>query len=158
MKRKIIMLHLLFLRDGFKKAKYIKKKNIFACMGDNCYYHPFVIPSEPELIRMGQNVVISSGVKLVTHDMSYALLTNDTTNKEKYQYPYYTGSIQIGDNVMIGMNSIILPEVKIGNNVVVGAGSVVTKDIPSNVVVAGVPAKIIGSYENFREKKRKMSE
>jgi len=49
----------------------------------------------------------------------------------------------IGDNVYIGPNVCIVEDVKIGNNVTIGAGAVVVKDIPDNVTVAGVPAKII---------------
>ncbi len=51
--------------------------------------------------------------------------------------------VTIGDNVWIGGNATILPGVTIGDNVVIGAGSVVTKDVPSNVAVAGNPARII---------------
>lgn len=51
--------------------------------------------------------------------------------------------VSIGDNVWIGGCATILPEVKIGDNVVIGAGSVVTKDVPSDVVVAGNPARIV---------------
>ena len=53
------------------------------------------------------------------------------------------GSPVIGDNVNIGSNSCIIGELSIGDNVIIGAGSVVVKDVPSNVVVAGNPAKII---------------
>ena len=49
----------------------------------------------------------------------------------------------IGDNVFIGTNSCILGNVKIGNNVVIAAGAVVVHDVPDNVTVAGIPAKII---------------
>ena len=49
----------------------------------------------------------------------------------------------IGDDVSIGANVVVLGDVRIGNNVVIGAGSVVVKDVPSNVIVAGNPAKII---------------
>jgi serine O-acetyltransferase len=52
---------------------------------------------------------------------------------------------EIGDNVYIGPNVCIVENVKIGNNVTIGAGSVVVKDIPDNVTVAGVPAKIISN-------------
>lgn len=49
----------------------------------------------------------------------------------------------IGDNVYIGAGAIIMSPVTIGDNVIIGAGSVVTKDIPSNCIVAGNPAKVI---------------
>lgn len=49
----------------------------------------------------------------------------------------------IGDNVYVGAGACILGPVKIGNNVIIGANSVVTKDVPSNCVVAGIPAKVI---------------
>ncbi|MBC6611657.1 serine acetyltransferase [Hymenobacter sp. BT507] len=51
----------------------------------------------------------------------------------------------IGDNVDIGANSIIIGPVVIGDNVIIGAGSVVVKDIPSHAIVAGNPARIIGT-------------
>ncbi|KAL7571898.1 hypothetical protein ACA910_006535 [Epithemia clementina (nom. ined.)] len=54
-----------------------------------------------------------------------------------------TAPIQIGNNCWIGANATINPGVVIGDNVVVGAGAVVTRSVPSNVVVAGVPARII---------------
>lgn len=53
------------------------------------------------------------------------------------------GCPTIGDNVFIGTNSCILGNVKIGNNVVIAAGAVVVHDVPDNVTVAGIPAKII---------------
>jgi sugar O-acyltransferase (sialic acid O-acetyltransferase NeuD family) len=53
------------------------------------------------------------------------------------------GAVTIGEFSTIGTNATILPKLEIGNNVYVGAGAVVTKNIPDNVVVAGVPARII---------------
>ncbi|WP_026753220.1 serine acetyltransferase [Sediminibacter sp. Hel_I_10] len=49
----------------------------------------------------------------------------------------------IGDDVTVGANVVIIGDITIGNNVIIGAGSVVVKDVPSNVIVAGNPAKII---------------
>lgn len=54
------------------------------------------------------------------------------------------GKIEIGDNVFIGRNAIILDDIKIGDNCIIGAQAVVTKDIPENSIVAGNPAHIIG--------------
>lgn len=53
------------------------------------------------------------------------------------------GNPVIGNNVTIGANYVIIGDITIGDNVLIGAGSVVVKDIPSNCVVAGVPAKVI---------------
>jgi serine acetyltransferase len=50
---------------------------------------------------------------------------------------------RIGNNVRVSCNAVIVGNVTIGDNVIVGAGSVVVKDVPSNVVVAGVPSKVI---------------
>ena len=54
--------------------------------------------------------------------------------------------------MQIGCNVTILPNVLIGNNVIIGACAVVTKDLPDNSVVAGIPARVISSIENFRSK------
>ncbi len=53
----------------------------------------------------------------------------------------------IGDNVTLGANVTIIGDIRIGDNVVVGAGSVVVKDVPSNTIVAGNPAKVIKFIE-----------
>ena len=53
------------------------------------------------------------------------------------------GRIRIGNNCFIGIRCIIMKGVTIGDNCIIGAGSVVTKDIPANVVAAGVPCRVI---------------
>lgn len=63
---------------------------------------------------------------------------------------------EIGDNVLIGANAVILEGVKIGANSVVAAGSVVVEDIPENVVVAGIPAKIIKKVDEKTKSKTKL--
>ena len=60
--------------------------------------------------------------------------------------------IVVGNNVFIGSNTTILPGITIGNNVVIGASSVVTKNIPDNVVAAGIPARIIRSLQEYEER------
>lgn len=84
-------------------------------------------------INIGANVMIASGVKLISanHDV-------DIRHKHVKCKP-----IVLKENVWIGANVIVLPSVTIGENSIVGAGSVVTKDIQSNVIVAGNPAKVI---------------
>jgi len=53
------------------------------------------------------------------------------------------GNITIGNDVWIGMDAIILGGVTIGNGSIVAAGSIVTNDVPENVLVAGIPAKVV---------------
>jgi serine acetyltransferase len=71
---------------------------------------------------------------------------------------YRIAPVSIGENCFIGFGAVIMPGVKIGDNVVVGAGSIVTKDVPSDSVVVGVPAKVVSSLSEYLAKraKRKM--
>lgn len=64
------------------------------------------------------------------------------------------GRVVIGDWVYIGTNSLIMPGVTIGNNVLVAAGSVVTKSVPDRMVVAGNPARIICTIEEYYERNK----
>ena len=141
----------MLLKNGVERAKYLKKKNILDCMGDNCLYQPYKIPMDPKLVRIHNNVYIAANVSFITHDTSRNMLAN----KYNKNYAMDLGCIEIMDNVFIGLGSIILPNVKINENVIVAAGSVVTKSIPSNSIVAGNPAKIIGKFEDFNTKKVK---
>lgn len=96
----------------------------------------------PWLISIGDDVTLATGVKLLAHDASTAKTGVHTK----------VGIVKIGNNVFIGCNSIVLPNVRIGNNVVIGAGSVVTKDVPNNCVYAGNPAKFVCSFEDYKKK------
>ena len=121
-------------------------------MGKNCKIHKNVFwGSEPYLITMGDNVRITEGVRFITHDGGVHVLRNLYNEKEIDVF----GKITIGNNVHIGMNSIIMPGVTIGNNCVVGCGAVVTKNVESNSVVVGIPAKKIESIEEYYEKVKK---
>ena len=107
-----------------------------------------VFGSVPYLITIGKSVEITSGVRFITHDGAVWCLRNDPSYKELDLF----GPIKIGNNVFIGNNAIILPGVTIGDNVIVGAGAVVTRDIPSGSVVAGVPARVIRSLDEYGNK------
>lgn len=101
--------------------------------------------SEPYLIEIGENVTITQEVKFNTHDGGVGVL------RQKHPGLNVFGRIKIGNNVFIGAASQIMPGVTVGNNVVIGAGSIVTKDVPDNVVIAGVPAKIIKSIDDYEQ-------
>lgn len=102
--------------------------------------------SEPYMISIGDNVTITQGVTFHNHDGGVAVLRHKHPNIDLIK------PIKIGNNVFIGSNATIMPGVIIGNNVVVGASSVVTRNIPDNVVVGGIPAKIIKTVEEYEEK------
>lgn len=72
---------------------------------------------------------------------------NGPLNKLSKLYPPIKAPVKIGKDCWIGANAVILPGVTIGDIVVVAAGSVVTKDIPSKVMIAGVPAVIKKNLE-----------
>jgi len=64
------------------------------------------------------------------------------------------GPVRLKDNVFIGHNSILMPNITIGPNAIVAAGALVTRDVPEGKIVSGVPAKVVGSVDTlvaFRE-------
>ena len=134
------------------RTKWIyKHKKMFAQIGDKLFWQPRLLPSDPELIKIGNNVKIAANVQFVNHDI-IKYVFNDDPNLTGKVNPFFR-CIEIGNNVMIGSGAVILPDVKIGNNVIVGSRAVVTHDVPDNVVVAGCPARIIGSYQELYEKR-----
>lgn len=142
-----IMLNLI--RNSRKRAEYAKDKRIFNKVGENVALMIKKVPLYPELIRFHNNVRIASGVTFITHDNIHYLLNRKYPDK---QFLETIGCIEIMDNVFVGSNSTIMYNVRIGPNTIIAAGSVVTKDIPENSVAAGVPAKVIGSFEKYVEK------
>lgn len=146
---------LLLCKDGYARAQYIKKHNLFGHMGDNCYFHPYWMPSDPKMIFIHNNVKIASGVTFINHDIANAMLNIKNHTKA---FQYYVQPIEIFDNVMIGSNTIILPGKKIGANCIVGAGTVISKDVPEGTVAAGNPVKVIGSFDDFERKRKQTTE
>lgn len=107
--------------------------------------------SRPWLLQIGDYCKITAGVTILTHDYSRSVMRRvygDIVAEAK--------KTVIGNNVFIGINSIILMGSKIGDNVIIGAGSVVSGAIPSNCVVAGNPARVIRSLnEHYNKRKEK---
>ena len=104
--------------------------------------------TRPYLVRIGNDVKITRGVTILTHGYDWSVLAG-VYNRVLGS----AGSVSISDNVFIGMNATILKGVSIGANVIVGANSLVNKNVPDNCVVAGNPARVICSIEEYYEKR-----
>ena len=149
LKRYWMLLRIFLHRGGYKRASFLRKKNYFAAIGEHCYLQPWNFGTEPYLISLGNNVHVASGVTFINHDITalmFRYMDNDPSIEER------KGRITIGDNVFIGSNSTLLYDVTIGNNVIIGAGSLVNKDIPDGTVAAGVPCKVVGKFEDYKNK------
>lgn len=132
-------LYLKYLRKHNEIA-YWRKQGVFIGNGTKLYNVKFDV-GHPWLISIGDDCILTN-CRILTHDAStYKLLGKSVVAK-----------VSIGNNVFIGMDSIILCGVKIGNNAIVGAGSIVTKDVEENTVVAGNPAHVITTREQFDAK------
>lgn len=149
--RYLHMLRLYTIRSSMKRAEYMKKKGIFHSMGERVMITSRKIPLYAKLISIGSNVWMASGVEFIPHDVTHFMLNG---LKDGYKYTEKIGCIEIGDNVFIGAGARILYDVKIGNNVIIAAGALVNKDIPSNSVVGGVPARVLSSFDNYLQKRR----
>ena len=101
-------------------------------------------PGHCWLISMGDRVTCAPRVHILAHDASTKRILGYTV----------IGKVIIGNDVFLGAGSIILPNVTIGNHVIVGAGSVVTHSIPDGSVAVGNPAKVIGTYDAYVQKRK----
>ena len=142
--------------DNIKKKIYKKynpikyAQSMGVKIGENCEFQNDIFwGSEPYLIKIGNNVRITKGTKFVTHDGGVHVLRNIYENEKNIDV---FGKIEIGNNVHIGFDTIIMPNVKIGNNCIIACGAVVTKNVEDNTIVAGVPARKIESLDEYYEK------
>ena len=132
------------LRSEYTTERLIK---LGLTVGENFYRQEKTLIDQSHcwLISIGSNVTLAPRVHILAHDAS---------TKHALGYTRI-GLVDIGNNVFIGASTTVLPGVRIGDNVVVGANSVVSKDIPSNSVVAGNPARFICAYDDYINRKRK---
>ena len=136
---------------GGKNKSEILIEYIRSCggkVGEDVVLWDCVIDSvSPYMIEIGDHVTLT-GARILTHDAS------------AYRHLGYTkiGKVEIGSNVFVGKQAIIMPNTVIGDNVIIGAGAVIAKNIPSNSVVVGNPCKIICTYDEYMEKIKKQME
>lgn len=130
-----------------------KLRNKGIVIGEHCFFYDpsktNIDTQNPGMIRMGNNVRITEGVQILTHDYSFSVLCSVCGDIVGSVEP-----VKIGNNIFIGRNAIILKGVTIGDNVIIGAGSIVSKDCESNFVYAGAPARKICSIEEMYQKRK----
>lgn len=105
-------------------------------IGENFFSNHNCVILDGAKVTFGNNVFIAPDCGFYT--AGHAMDEERRNMGLEYAYP-----ITVGNSVWIGGGVKVMPGVKIGNNVVIGAGSIVTKDIPDNVVAAGLPCKVI---------------
>lgn len=101
-------------------------------------------PSHCWHISIGNDVILAPRVHILAHDAG------------TYPFLGYTriANVEIGNQVFIGAGTIVLPGVTIGDRVVIGAGSIVSRDIPTNSVAVGQPARVIAALDEYLEKQK----
>lgn len=129
---------------------------IFAKVGENCFFEPPFSANWGCFTHLGNNVYANFNLTLVddTHiyigdntmigpNVTICTAAHPIHPELRRQAAQYNKPVTIGKNVWIGAGSIVLPGVTIGENTVIGAGSLVTHDIPANVVAYGSPCRVI---------------
>lgn len=115
-------------------------------VGDNCYFNMNCVILDGAKVTFGDNVFVAPSCGFYTAGHPFDVEQRNAGLE--YAYP-----ITVGNNVWIGAQVCVLPGVTIGDNSVIAAGSVVNKSIPSNVLAAGNPCRVI--REITEEDKRK---
>ena len=149
-------IRLCMIGDSMKRADFARAQGIYAFVGKQVSIMPRIVPLYSELIKINDNVIKASNVTFLTHDAINYMLNNCSGAQKKFKERI--GCIEIGKNSFIGGGSTILYDVKIGENVIVGANSFVNHDLPSNGVYAGVPARKIGDYTDYVNKRMQEEE
>lgn len=149
---------ILFLHQNFRGKQILSQ---LKSHGEDVFIHQPTYLSGLSNITIGNHVVINAfvhiwgegGVSIGDNCMiaSHCAITSLTHSKESQLFNQVNLAlpVSIGNNVWIGTHAIILPGVTIGDNVVIGAGALVNKDIPSNGVYAGTPAKKLSTLDQF---------
>lgn len=128
--------------DGGKG--HAKKLNI----GKNCKVGDYVHIAAGESVRIGDNVLMGSKILItdLNHGNYSEMCINSAPHIPPDSRPIHTEAVSIGNNVWLGDNVCILPGVTIGDGCIIGANAVVNKDIDSNCIAAGSPARVVKKY------------
>ena len=119
-------------------------------IGENTYISPDAIIdyTRPSLVTIGDNCYLNSGFILLTHDWVAGVMRHIYG-----EFINSSGKVYIGNNVGTGYNVTVVKGVTIGDNVFIAANSLINKDVPSNCIVGGSPAKVLCTLDEYRQKR-----
>ena len=141
----------LALKNETRYIQYLREQGV--AIGEKCHIgDPKTITidlTRPYLVEIGNSVRMNKGFTLLTHDFTTSAIQNVYN-----EFIPSSGKVKIGNNVYFAQKCTVLKGVTIGDNCIVGYGSLITKDIPNNSVVAGCPAKVICSIEEYYKKRK----
>ena len=142
------------IRSSSNYVKYLRDRGI--SVGEDCFFQSpktaTIDPTRPLLVDIGNHCYFLENFTLLTHD-----------NITKVFGPLYneyipsSGEVKIGDNVYFARNCTVLKGVTVGSNSIVGYGSTITKSTPPNSVIAGTPARVICSIDEYYKRRQKES-
>lgn len=135
---KFLRLEALESHEGIKFAPSL-------ILGDNVSIEDYCHIGCNNSITIGDNVLIASKVFITDH--SHGTILSEDLTCVPSKRPLISQPVSIGDNCWLGDGVCILPGVVLGSNVIVGANAVVTHSFPSNVVIAGCPARVLKTLE-----------
>ncbi len=150
-----IFLIFSFFRKTYRLSSlYVAKKNGLKIGDETLLIGTQDFGSEPFLVEIGEKRLITNGVQFITHDGSIQvpLIEKGESVAEVYSKKSTFGKIMVGNNVFIGISTILLPNTEIGDNSIIAAGSVVKGKFPEGVVLGGSPAKIICTINEYYNK------
>lgn len=136
----------LLINPGYYR-RYLERQGVRIGTGSVVIYPGYIDGRLPYLLEIGDNVIISRMVTILTHDAATAF-AGDLIK---------VGRVRIHDHCFIGAHATILCNVSIGPDSIVGAGSVITRDVPAGEIWGGNPARFICRTQDYIKRQQELA-